>query len=210
MPKDTLQAQYDLYTNGSLTTNDYEFRPGVCVLPVCEDPPDENLTFQNQRFTPVDVIRVHAPYRVRTYRNRANKQQNPPVVPSPADAGKFVFVGGSVEIANGLNGTGQRFDWEATAQYVFVENCVSRIKDGLVLGSPPYNTYIQDENLRDIGTPSQSNLVGAVSAAGTDAKVGYQQASRQAAAIASGGAWGYSTCSFFPGQLFDANMANGG
>lgn len=209
MPTDTFQAQRDLYTNGSLTVNDYEFHPGVCVLPVCEDPPSVADPATNRAFSPVEVGRVHAPYRVRNYKNHSVKQQNPPVMPTPASVGSFVFLGGSLGVANGLNSTGQRFDWEAAAEYTFVENCVSRPADGLVLGSPPYSLISQFENLVAVGLPPQSQLVGAVASAGSDVKVGYQQAAAQAAAISSDDAWSYTTCSFFPGQLFDPNMANG-
>jgi hypothetical protein len=171
VPTDTNQAGRDLYQGGQGVLNEYAFDPGVCVLPVAEDDPG------GADWSPVVVCRLHAPFRTRKTRYDSQKQQNPPVVPTPADTGAFVF---------------------------------SRPQDGLVLGLPAYTWTSSLENLQGIGQATPANLDGAVAQAGYDAKVGFQQAYVQAAAIANDGNWSYNTSSFFPGQFFDPNMANGG
>jgi hypothetical protein len=204
VPTDTNQAGRDLYQGGQGVLNEYAFDPGVCVLPVAEDDPG------GADWSPVVVCRLHAPFRTRKTRYDSQKQQNPPVVPTPADTGAFVFTGGNILLTTQLNPSFQRFDWTVVTEYTFVENCRSRPQDGLVLGLPAYTWTSSLENLQGIGQATPANLDGAVAQAGYDAKVGFQQAYVQAAAIANDGNWSYNTSSFFPGQFFDPNMANGG
>lgn len=204
MPSDSRQAARDLYDGGVPIVNDYSFDPGVCVLPVAEDDPG------GADWSPVVVCRLHAPVRTRTVSYSARKQQNPPVVPTPGDAGAFVFTGGSVSMSCSLNTTQLNADWGAETEYTFVENCRSRPQDGLVLGKPPYTTFTAERNRALIGPAPPATMDGAVKEAGLDARVGFNQGYTQAAAIANNQPWSYNTTAFFPGQLFDPNMINGG
>lgn len=204
------QNQAPLYPGGVDIQNDYHLEPGVCVLPLAEEPPTDTEALKT--WSPVVVLRLHAPYRVRRQNTRTLKQNNPPVVPAPADKGKFVFTGGDISVINGLNVTNANFDWIVSTDYVFVENCVSRNQDGFVLGSPPYETVMDKKNAAEFGG-LQSNLptemgpqVGAVASAETPAKVGWMMGQNVFASEFV--PYGYNCPSFFPGTFLDDTLAN--
>jgi hypothetical protein len=203
-PFDSSQARVDLYDEAACLDN-YRFLPGVVCLPVAEDPPAVGLN----SWSPVVVIRIHAPYRERMSKYKLQKQQNPPILPKPESVGKFVFTGGQIAIDKKLNTTAQRFDWACETEYVFVENCVSRPRDGLVLSYPPFSWLSDEENLV-AGFPPGGSLTGAVSSAGSIAQNGYKIADAQSGDIQADGPWSYNTTAFFPGQLFNASILNGG
>lgn len=208
--KDQNQAQ--LYPGGVDIENNYEFHPGVCILPLAEDPPTDPEALKT--WSPVVKLQLHAPYRVRRQRYAVQKQNNPPVVPAAADTGKFLFVGGSLSVINGLNGTLANFDWIVSTEYTYVEDCVSRNEDGFVLGAPPYETMIESANAQQFGG-LQSNLptemgpqVGAVAAAGTEAKVGWIMSQSLFAQTSTIQGYGYNCRSFLPGKFLDDDIAN--
>lgn len=202
MPADT---QDGLYQNGFDINNAYTFEPGAYMLPIAEDPPTNPEELKT--WSPVEIIRVHAPYRLRHVSYKTVKQNNPPVLPTPGDTGAFKFLSGSVGIGTALNQSFTNFDWMAMGEYTYVENCVSRTEDGLVLGINPYQFAVTEMNAAAYGIPPVSNLVGAIRQAGLAPLVGKQmgdQTSPQAAA------WGYNEPSFFPGSFFSDDLLNGG
>ncbi len=197
--------QQDLYQNGVDQNNTYTFEPGTCVLPVAEDPPTDPELLKT--WSPVDVIKLHAPYRVRRVSYKTLKQNNPPVIPKPQDTGAFVFLSGAVSVGTILNQSFTNFDWAVSGEYVYVENCVSRIEDGLILGIGPYQWFVTPANALQYGTPSMSSLVGAVAQAGLAPLVGLQMSGQISP---DSGAWGYNEPSFFPGRFFSSDLLNGG
>lgn len=188
--------------------NNYRFFPGVCVLPVAEDAPTDPTELA--AWSPVVTLRLHAPFRTREFTQVATKQQNPAPVAAPGDTGLFVFVGGNVTVTTNLNTTGVNFDWTIAASYTYVEDCVSRNQDGLVLGSGPYKTVTDRLNATEYGFAQPA--IGAVAAAGPAATTGY----RMGATLVTGSSgvlkttWGYNQPSFYPGELFYSDLANGG
>lgn len=205
-PNDTVQA--GLYQNGVGLVNDFTFQPGVCVLPVAQDPPTDENTLRT--WSPVVILRLHAPYRLRKTTYREEKQNNPPVAPAPGDTGAFVFVGGQLSFSNQLNNTFCNFDWVVGSEYVYVENCVSRNQDGFVLGSVPWTWQMGVENNATTGITQPP--VGAIAQAGLDPLVGYVQG-QLAIDGQTGqlkGTWGYNTPSYYPGTLLSDDLANGG
>jgi len=225
-PNDSLQA--DLYTTAALH-NAFEIDPGVCILPLAEDPP-ESLG-ELATWSPVVVLRLHAPYRLRRMIHAADKKNNPPPLPSYGDAGKFVFTGGTLEIYNKLNSTFRNFDWSVACNYTFVEDCVCREQDGYVLGNTVFTWQSDVDNQSQIGASSPN--IGAISEAGVDALVGYHQGrnivinaelvtgnnpltpeqlaqpqNQNAGNLAS--SWGYNTPSYFPGTLVYSYTLNSG
>lgn len=202
-------AQLDLYQVGVDVQNDYRLDPGVCVLPVAEDPPDAS-SGQLAAWSPVAVLRLHAPYRVRRAKYREEKQNNPPVAPAPGDTGAFVFVGGSIAFTNQLNSTFRNYDWVVGAEYVYVENCVSRNEDGFVLGLAPWTWDTTTLNLQNGGLTIPQ--FGAVAQGGPDVLVGFLQG--QLAVNGQTGdlnaAWGYNTTSYYPGTFLSDDLTNGG
>ena len=197
---DEIQAQ--LYKTGFGTRNDYEFHPGVCILPLAEEPPTDPTELAS--WSPVVVLRLHAPYRERRYSTTTVKTNNPPVTQAPVDTGAFVFTGGTMSLTMRMNSTQANFDWNVVTDYFFVEDCVSRPADGLVLGIPPFTYNVQAENAQGGGGLAPS--LGAISGAGPDALIGY--AMGEAADL--NGTWGYNTPSFYPGDFFNSNLANAG
>lgn len=204
-------AQLNSYPAGVDQSNIYTFEPGVMVLPVAEDPPTDLAALKT--WSPVDVVRLHAPYRFRRVSMNTQKQNNPPVIPTPADTGSFVFVGGAIGLTTSLNQSFRNFDWTAVTEFMFVENCVSRPQDGLVLGTGPYQWDMTAVNSMYYGLPPQSSVIGAVANAGIAALSGYQMGSMiDPAAGTFGGAAGYAynEPSFFPGTFFSDDLLNGG
>lgn len=204
-PVDNNQA--GLYNSMGLS-NSYEFHPGVCILPLAEDPPTNPTELSS--YSPVVVARLHAPYRVRKVTYVGDKKNNPPPLPTPSDTGSFVFIGGGIKVTNSLNTTFRNFDWTGVCSYGFVENCVSRPEDGLVLGIPAVNWTSSTLNISEgyVIPP-----VGAASHAGLDVAVGYAQSLKIIGDSQTGSlkySWGYNTPSYYPGNLFYDNMLNGG
>lgn len=216
-----LDVQAGLYPDGVGKFNEYDLVPGVCILPVAEDPPTSASELRD--YSPVIVARLHAPYRIRRVRYDAKKDNNPPVgIPAPDDAGKFVFVGGTISVQTRVNSSLVNYDWNVGAEYLFVENCVSRVEDGFVLGSSMVPPAMAQENAQTVGgnvfAPAGSLSVGAIGAAlgtsgpqgaivsaGVDAKTGY----RMAQTINFFGRWGYNQDSFLPGEFFNDRIVNG-
>lgn len=201
-------AQSDDYL-GVRWTNTYALDPGVCVLPLAEDPPTDPTELAD--WSPVVVLRLHAPYRIRKATYVADKQSNPPVIPGMNDTGAFVLVAGDTAICNTLNTTGRNYDWTAVVNTMYVENCVSRPQDGFVLGSQPFDLVTTDANKQTYGT--KPPCIGAIAHAGQGAVAGYRQG--QAVLVSQSGSglkavWGYNTAEFFPGTLVSTDMANGG
>lgn len=213
-PLDDVQAPQG-YPNGVGINNNYRLESGVMVLPVAEEPPTDVASLA--AWSPVVTLQLHAPYRIRRVRYDTRKVQNPPIVPKPADAGAFVFLGGVVGISNSLNSTLGSFDWDVVTDYAFVENCVSRPQDGFVLGLPPWTWVTSQENSLMFGGALEvgaaiggAGVVGAIARAGPDAKVGYQMGKQAALYISKNEGWGYNTPSFFPGDFFNGNLVNAG
>jgi len=190
-------------------SNTYSFVPGTCVLPVAEEPPTSPTELA--AWSPIVVFQLHAAYRIRRLTNLADKENNPPVVPAPGDTGSFVFVGGAVTVTPNFNNSVRNYDWAVGCEYTYVENCVSRIEDGLVLGGVPYPTDAATINQQQYqSVPPQ---IGAVAHAGTNAVVGYNQGRAIVGSQSSGAlktVWGYNTLEFFPGTLFSTDLANAG
>lgn len=195
--------QCPLYDPSTQSADEYEMVSGAVVLPIAQTPPTSESALGS--WSPVVVLQLHAPYRIRRTRTSSQKTNNPPVVPSPQDTGKFVFLGGTLTIQNMMNSRLDTFDWFVGSDYTFVENCVSRVQDGYVLTSMPWAWMTTASNLTR-GTSTAVSSPGAVGQAGTDAKVGYNQAS----SIDLNGTWGYNTSTYFPGNLFNETLINGG
>jgi hypothetical protein len=206
-PNDSLKAQaYDEQVN----LDSYHLEPGVCILPLCEDPPtdpDELATY-----SPVVRLRLHAPFRVRTSTVRSDKRGSPPVIPTPQDTGKFQFMGADINFLTNLNVSFDTFDWKVMGVYQYVEACASRPEDGFVLCSAPV-TYTQETRnaRRFAGYPAP--LVGAVASGGANARVGYTMGQMLASPDTPTGLpiiWTYNMSEFYPGTLFNDGLMNGG
>lgn len=194
--RDDLGAYAGLYESGPALLNDYTLMSGVCVIPVAEEPPEDPEELKT--WSPVIKLQLHAPYRIRNAKYIARKNNSPPVLPSPGDTGKFIFLGGSVSFLNAPN-SASNFDWSCNAAYSYVENCVSRTLDGFVLGTIPFQLMSQTQNQQAAGG-SPTIPYGAISEAGLDAKVGWLQS-------ATGPTY-YNTPSYFPGLFFNDGLMN--
>lgn len=201
------RTQVSFYPDGSQVLNEYDLRPGVCIIPVAEAPPTDLVALRT--WSPVVVLKLHAPYRLRRVRYESFKQNNPPIMPAPESAGAFVFVGGAIVFSNGLNQSGVAADWKTRTEYSYVENCVSRTEDGFVLGVTPYGTLNIDQQTAAQYPPTNTQI-GAVAQAGTAAKIGFTMGQAITQAVTANRAWAYTVCSFAPGTLFNNQIANGG
>jgi hypothetical protein len=187
--------------NGGID-NEYQLVEGVAVLPVAETPPSDDT--QLASWSPVDVIRLHAPYRVRTARVSATKSNTPPVLPTPKSQGSFKFLGGNMVFPSpSLNSGLSAFDWKAEATYQFVENCVSRPQDGFVLGQLSFTYQTQVENLAAWGNPIAPQF-GAVATAGKTTLCGYYAATLIDTYANQN--WTYCEPSYWPGTIFNDGM----
>lgn len=208
-PNDANQA--GSYTGGAGNANEYAFHPGVCVLPVAEDPPEDPAELA--AWSPVVALRLHAPYRTRLFKQTAVKEGNPAAVAAPGDTGAFVFLGGSMAVASKLSTALRTYDWSSEAAYHYVEACASRDASGnelgLVLGTLPYKEVVNRENEVYGYTPPP---LGAVARAGRAATVGYNMG-LQLVAGQDGQlreTWVFNNQAFFPAELFYSDLANAG
>lgn len=188
--------------------NDFELMPGICVLPLAEDPPTgDDLV----GYSPVVITQLHAPYRLRKYIYNCDKSNNPPPIPEFGSSGKFVFLGGTISVGNTLNSTYSNFDWETGVEYTYVENCAIRSQDGLVLGTPPFSQLTSEINAENYENEPPEPAVGAISYAGLDAVLGYWQGQEIVGFTGQlTSPWGYNVSSFYPGTLFYSDLINGG
>lgn len=170
-PNDIVQSTlYDGITNA----NSYDMMPGVCILPLAEDPPTDLESLAE--YSPVVIARLHAPYRIRKYNFSEHKQNNPPVIQTPEDTGAFVFVGGSLSFYTQFNSTWWNSDWTVDGSYIYIENCVSRPQDGFVLGSVTPFTNDPDASATSYytGDSEQPQItIGAIAFAGDNAQAGF-------------------------------------
>ncbi len=182
--------------------NTYELREGICVMPVALTDAEVGAGM-----SPILVGRLHPPYRKRTVTYATQKQNNPPIMPTPQSTGAFVFAGGSISLPSPTyNQTLAMFDWKLTSQYHFYENCQSDPADGFVIGTPPFVFPTQGANSGSGGNPSE----GAVAQAGQDAKVGFAQGVNAQGAGIQAGIWNYNCQSFYSGVFFNDTMLNAG
>lgn len=197
---DTTQSgQYTALNN----SNDFELNEGVYVLPVAETAPTDNAELA--AWSPVAIVRAHAPYRIRKVVYRYDKTGTPPVIPSPESQGAFTFLGGSVAFASPKpNLSFAAYDWTVGGIYSFVENCRSDPDDGFVLGSFPF-PMITDFNNTETYSPDMAGEFGAIAQAGDLAKRGVNQAF----SIGLLNNWLYNSTCYFPGDLLNNQMVNG-
>lgn len=192
-----------LYYEGPGITNSYHIEQGVCVLPLAEDPPVDPMALR--LWSPVVLLRLHSPYRIRKTDLVTKKLSAPPVIPSPKDTGAFVFLGGDLNFTTVVNGS-QNFDWTVQTTYLYAEYCVSDPEDGFVLGNPGFAYPTQNENASSMGGTPAVVSNGAIFYAGQDAKIGWAIANGFGGLLGSGP---YNTFSYFPGTFFNDNLMNG-
>ena len=208
-PNDARQAGN--YTAGVGNANEYVFHSGVCALPVAEDPPTDPTELA--AWSPVEVLRLHAPYRTRRFVQAAGKEGNPSPIAAPGDTGAFTFLGGSVGVRTSLDSTYRSYTWMTSCEYHYVEACTSRDQEGkelgLVLGTLPYLSIIDSEN-ESYGFSAP--LLGAVAQGGRATTIGYHMGNT--IVVGSQGElltnWGYNSQSLYPATLFYSDLANGG
>lgn len=204
-PTDSVQGS--LYEQGMEINNDFEFDPGVCILPLAEDPPESEGELAT--WSPVVVLRLHAPYRMRKTRYSAIKTNNPPIMPTPEkDSGSFIFVGGSLNVQNSLNQSYISFDWTVTTDFLYIENCVSRNQDGYVLGTPPWRW--ETNTINAMGNAQANAIIGAVAHAGPDVLVAANMGANIIPDLQSAGTYMYNMSNYLPGTFFSDNLVNGG
>lgn len=200
---------YDKYAIG----NEYELEPGVLFLPLAENPPTDPVALAV--WSPVVTVRIHAPYRKRIVSYDVKKKQTPPVLPSPSDSGRFVFLSGTVSMPTPTqNATLRHFDWTATGRYEMVENAAPGT--AMVLGMAPWVYVTQSDNATQYGGGASGLILSvglgalagvAATAAGLDARVGLSQASTINTTIPT---WTYNTPSLYPPGLFNDMLLIGG
>lgn len=210
MPSQSLTTddtrQTDLYVDGPSIINDYKIVSGEIAIPVAEEPPDDLAALQV--WSPVIILKLHSPYRIRKARFLTKKQSAPPIAPSPISTGAFTFLSGSFITTNTPN-TANGYDWGVDCIYTYVENCVSRTEDGFVLGVPGFLTANQQDYLASGGGVPVVPPFGAIYQAGDDAKIGWLQGILSLTPILPFGIQlPYSNISYYPGLFFNDNLMN--
>lgn len=188
--------QVDLY-NSVAQKNDFTLVSGQFVLPVATNDPDEDA---------VVVVRAHKDYRLRTLSFSAEKENNPPVLPSPQNIGGFSFLGGTTSIPYPTLTPSAGFKWSVATELTFVETgAIDLVSDGYVLGSLPWVYAGQLDNQQYAGYPSQS-APDSIQEAGLGPKAGYVLAANLDPSLEG---WSYAEPSFFPGTLQSSDLVNG-
>ena len=184
--------------------NDYAIQTGQFALPVAGTEPDPSSEGAAD-WSPVVVVQAHAPVAMRKLSFMARKEGEPPVIPDMADAGKFTFLTGAIHFNGPQNGsTLATFNWEVQGEYVFVQDCRFNSRDGFVLSGFPFPLSTQYDSLVSSSNPA---TVGPVVDAGQDVINGYSQALQ---IDFSSPYWSYSTPTYFPGVMLNADIAIGG
>ena len=209
-PNDARQAGN--YTGGLANVNEYTIVPGVCVLPLAEDEPNDLQELAD--YSPVVVLRLHAQYRLRKFNQIAGKERNPAPIAAPRDTGGFAFLRGAITIKSEVNATYNDLNWFVGCEYLFVENCtpVDALGNplGLVLGMLPFQTTIDASNEQRLGiNPPDIGAAALGGAAVTSGWIGgVLIANPQTGALNPN--WSYSSQAFYPSQLFYTDLPNGG
>lgn len=208
-PNDARQA--GSYTAGAVNVNDYTIVPGVCALPLAEDAPtDENELIT---YSPVVILRLHAPYRIRRFTQATGKERNPAPIATPKDTGKFVFMGGSITVKPELSTTYNDYNWFVGCEYTFVENCTPNGPTGqplgLVLGTVPVQTTIDESIQQSVGYswPAYGPAALGGRAVTSGAILGTSIVNGQGALNTN---WSYNAQAYYPPQLFYDDLPNGG
>jgi len=145
--------------------NTYEIVTGKFVLPVAQaTPANSDATYQ-----PVVIVQAFAPYRIRQVAYQANKEVNPPQIPTPTDSGPYTFIGGVVSIPLPSWNTSGFLNWKVATQYVFIENVYTDLNSGYVLGQPP---VVWSSQVADVNNASQNGPI-ITQQSGIGPKVGY-------------------------------------
>lgn len=194
--------QHQLYDqNGSL--NAYELESGSYVIPLAEAAPTNAAELAT--WSPVAVIQVHAPYRMRRVYFKGRKNGSPPILPSPVSAGASTFLWGTLAFQQPtLDATAGNLNWEGTGQYEFVETCRSSVDDGFLLLNNPFTQSFQVQVQQHFSPGTVP--YGAVAQAGPEARIGYTIGSQM---DLTDPFYTYIIPSFVPGQFFNADMLNG-
>lgn len=197
---------YTKYANYSKWGSDNEYRvhSGTFALPLAEDPPTNPEERAN--WSPVAVVKAHAPYAERVVTFDTKKRSGPPVIPSPESAGPFTFLGGAIHFDGpAVGGSGATFDWSVRGAYSYVMDVRFDPNDGFVLTGFPFPLATQVAN--KIQYQGQAPTEGPVAEAGEDVVTGYQQAQQ---INMQSPYWRYNTISYFPPQLLNADLVIGG
>lgn len=201
-PPDTLEI--DSYLRSDIA-NVYTVNPGTIILPLGESPPinPEELKV----WSPVVILKIHSPYKIRNVRYASHKQNNPPHIPAPEDSGSFVYLGGTISIVNAPNITAVGNDWTVISDYTYIENGVYLKENGLILGTPVYAPHYTSIAFRESGISNPNELFGSLRKSGHHILVDHKNAVHYQF---RNGIGSYVGGSFFPGYFFDSYLVNGG
>jgi hypothetical protein len=194
------------YANYAKWRSDNVYTPnsGTYVIPLAVEVPTSQAELRD--FTPVATVQAHAPYTLRTMTFNTRKRGTPPVIPSPESTGAFTFLNGSIHFDGpSINQSLSSYDWEVSGAYLFIQNTRFSPDDGFVLTGTPFPLATQTQN--KLQYQAKDPQVGPVSEAGLDAQTGYAQG--QQIDLRSP-YWRYNTITFYPAQLLNADLANGG
>lgn len=197
-------GQADRYRKIGLV-NDYSVYSGKYVLPVAEEPPQ--TAAELAVWSPFDVVTVHAGYRLRVFSYNVDKEQNPPVLPAPADSGAYKFLAGVYSVPHPSVQTDNSFRWSAEVLLTFAEQCASNSDTGFVLGHTVDATQSQ-YNTKDLGGGVGQNLQAPanVRLGGVGPQVGWTLGG-QINLLSNN--WQYNEPSYYPATLLSADLVSG-
>ena len=201
------QNQMVLYPEGAGINNTYSLVSGMAILPIAAMPPTDAEALAE--WSPVVILQLHAPYRMRRIARGNAKQNTPPVMATPQSVGAFVFLGGSLTFQTAMNSSQYQSDWMVSSEYVYVENCVSRPQDGFILGSQPFQTLPISDAIVGYGGLVDPTA-GAILQGGAAAQAGYSEGFYKIGDVGEIAADVlYANGTFYPGDLFNDDLDNG-
>jgi hypothetical protein len=135
-------------------TDEYTIVSGRVVLPLLEAPPTDPVALAS--WSPVAVVQLHEPYRVRNVQVSHIREKAPPLLPSPKDSTRFKFLGGTYLLPRpSENFDGVTMTWEAGAELNFVEAGSTAWFTGFVMTEPPVVTSAEVV-AKSLVTPSET------------------------------------------------------
>lgn len=213
-PKRLDNPQAGRYTGAARVKHLTRF-PGQFVLPVADEPPADPE--KRKTWSPVTVVRAHAPYQEEVDQFEYEKEDTPPVVPDMTDAGHLVFLGGTLTVPTPSLNTAGGMTWTAAGEYHYVSDAVTDElkKTGVVIGQHPFvlTSQRRDAVFTGPASPASGDLPPEVELAGIGPRVGWRLASGAATGVGQSDPkaadYTYREPSYMPGSFFSDDLAVG-
>lgn len=126
--RDTVQS--GLYQEGNKYVVSYKSNEGILALPLAEASPTDS--------SPVEIVRLHQPNRIRTVEFENTKGRTPPFIPAPEDNDlEYLLSSEMLFPLPSINADVSSLVWQAMGRMEFVERGSWTVASGYRIGDYP-------------------------------------------------------------------------